>query len=232
MIKGMFERLIPRNRKKKGDPTDGISEALSEFYSKNECVIDPDALENMPGPEVDGNIESKHTILLMDDQEVVFYLFEFDFKEIKRRFDYDVLENYKIVKCGGPDAGFIAAKYIKESTDEVVIAILDLTLGKIIKLKDGTSIVHDGVDIALEVISKQPKCKIGLCTAHMLSESNPIVHSLMKKFNAATGHNMLDYAFNKNADRAGYLHNMIMEVNHAEKSGNHEASWELHKISS
>jgi hypothetical protein len=184
-------------------------DTINQFY-KESCIKLED-LSNIPDPVICGNLESNKTLLLVDDQEVVFYLYDSDFNTISLEHDYSVLTNYKIVKCGGKYAGFIASKYIESSGNEILIAILDLTLGLVIRTKNGPCI-YDGVDIALELINKQPKCKIGMCTAHIPSETNPAIRELVIKFNKATGHHLLDHTFTKNSDRANYIYNMIKDV--------------------
>lgn len=185
---------------------------IAEFYKQSKEANNDNALSGLRDPVIYGNVDSKETILLMDDQDSVFYLYDIDFRTILNRYNIDLLARFKIVRCDGPEAGFIASEYLDKCNDDIVIAILDLTLGKIIKSDDGKAIIHDGVDVALEIIDKYPKCKIGLCTAHMLCDTNPAIAPLIRKFNTATGHNLLDYAFSKNSDRAKHIRDMILAI--------------------
>jgi len=194
----------------KAEMTDLDKVILDDFY-KSAGVPDPEPFKDMPEPTIRGNAKSDKSIIIMDDQEVVFYLYGLDFNNVYERFGKDILKEYKIVECSGPFAGFMASKYINESDDDLVIAILDLTLGKIIKSESGVTI-FDGVDIALEIIKLHPRCKIGLCTAHMLTTDNPSIRPLIDKFNGATGSNLLDHAFSKSSDRAKKIYDMITDA--------------------
>lgn len=165
-------------------------------------------------PVILGNSESKMTILLMDDQPEVFYLYDMDFKEIKRKHGVDVLDQFKIVKCVGPDAGFIAHKYLKDVEDELVIAILDITLGKIIKLEDGSVLLFDGVDIAVEIMDKLPKCQVRFCTGHMVTDTGGAVREFAKKFKAKTGLELTELYFSKNSIRYEYMFDLISKAIH------------------
>jgi len=191
-----------------------INDAIDDFYNTYGRTGIIDDIMKAKEPVIYGNLESKKTILLVDDQCTVFYLYDLDFKAIKERFNYDILKEFKIVKCDGNEAGFTASEYIKNKTDEIVIGILDLTLGTIVKLEDGSTLIYDGVDLALELIELHSKCKIGICTAHMIDAANPAISSLINKFNTATGHSLLDYAFSKNSDRAKHIYKLINDVEH------------------
>jgi len=206
-----FKSVLSKNTRLPEDVDDSVTESINNFYKENPCN-EPSLLETVSDPIILGNQESKRTLLLMDDQEIVFYLYNNDFLEMKKRFGYDVLEEFKVVQCEGPDAGFIASKYISTCDDDIVIAILDLTLGKVIRTKKGP-VLYDGVDVAIEIINKYTKCKISFCTA-----GNAAISSLIYKFNKFTGHQLLDYTFSKNEDRVQYLHGLITEVD----NGNYE----------
>jgi len=178
-------------------------------YDNDDSHIEPH--EARP-PTIYGNVNATKIMLLVDDQESVFYLYDLDFESIKKRFGYDILEEFKIVRCDGNDAGFTASKYIQSVDNEIVVGILDLTLGTIVKLSNGKMLLRDGVDLALELIDLHPRCKIGICTAHMLNDENPAIMALTRKFNKATGRKLLDYAFSKNGDRPQYIFNLIQDV--------------------
>jgi len=185
---------------------------ISSFYTE----YDNDRNHTEPAearlPTIYGNVNATKTMLLVDDQESVFYLYDLDFESIKKRFGYDILNEFKIVRCDGNDAGFTASKYIQSVDNEIVVGILDLTLGTIVKLSNGKILLRDGVDLALELIDRHPRCKIGVCTAHMLNDENPAIMALIHKFNKATGRELLDYAFSKNSDRPQHIFNLIQDV--------------------
>ena len=163
-------------------------------------------------PVIYGNKDSKKAFLIMDDLEDVFFLYETDFKNIKKTLGYDILNEFKIVKCSGDDAGFIADKYLVDSKDDIVIALLDITLGKIIKLHSGEVLTFDGVDIALTIMDKYPKCQIKFCSAHRLNKKNPEIHSFISKFEDNTGCMIEDYYFSKNSNRVDYIYKLTQSV--------------------
>jgi len=193
-----------------------VEQSIDKFYKESR---DDDSVIGMLAnvhPDIYGNQASDISIILVDDQESVFYLYDSDFAEIKKRFGLDVLSKYKIVKCSGRVAGFVASEYIRNTPDSVVIGILDLTLGTIVKLSNGGTLIYDGVDLALELIELHPRCKIGVCTAHMIEDNNPAIAGLVTKFNTATGHNLLDYCFSKNSDRAEHFYKLLSAVENNE----------------
>jgi len=163
-------------------------------------------------PVITGNLDSNRAILIVDDQESVFYLYETDFETILERYGYDICANYKIVKCSGYTAGATAEAYVNGVSDDIVIGILDLTLGTPIVTADGGIRLYDGVDIALEIIKGHPRCKISFCTAHIMDSENPAIKPLVDKFLNNTGHNLLDYSFSKNSDRAEFLYELVTAV--------------------
>jgi len=190
--------------------SEAASTAIDTFYE--DYAQSTSAHKELPEPIITGNLESDLTLMIVDDQEVVFCLYSMDFDEIKTRFGIDTLSKFKIVQCGGQDAGAIASKYIAEATNEIVIAVLDLTLGTVVREPSGKLTIYDGVDLALELIKLHHRCKIGFCTAHMLVNNNPTIVKLINKFKTSTGHNLLDYTFSKNSDRAKNLHELMIDA--------------------
>lgn len=166
----------------------------------------------IPEPEVRGNLDSKQSFMLMDDLADVFFLYEIDFANIKKLTGYDIEAEFKIIKCGGDDAGFIAQKYLANSTDELVVALLDITLGKVVKLRDGNIITYDGVDIGLEIMRIQPNCCYKFCTAHRLDKKNSELLKFISKFETATGLDISDYYFSKNANRVEEIIKLLRSV--------------------
>ena len=167
--------------------------------------------EDVALPVIVGNIDSKKVLLLLDDQAAVFDLYDMDFVTIKRKYNFDVMDEFKVVKCMGTDAGFIAHKYLIDNTDSIVIALLDITLGKMVKLETGKTLEFDGVDIALEILDKHPRCKINFCSGHFLSDNNRTLAKYVAKFEK-TGMKLEDYYFNKNdRDRTDKIYRLMTE---------------------
>lgn len=197
-----------------------ISKAVSGF-----------TYDSIPDPIIEGNAESKNTFLIMDDQPAVFFLYETDFKNIKRTLGIDILKDFKIVKCVGDDAGFIAHKYLQNTQDELVIALLDITLGKIIKVANEVEVPYvteegkqetrletkydiltfDGVDIALEIMDKYPKCQIKFCSAHRLNKKNPEILEFIDKFESKTKLDISDFYFSKNTNRVEHIYKLLVD---------------------
>jgi len=161
-------------------------------------------------PIIEGNVDSKRVLLVVDDLESVFDLYYIDFKNIKQRYGLDILADYKVVKCTGKDAGFIAHKYLLEPKDELVYSLLDITLGRMIKTEHDGILSFDGVDIAVELLEKYPKCYFKFCTAHRIDGENDL-YKFVNKFKDLTGLNLKDYTFTKLDDRAQHIYEMISE---------------------
>ena len=167
--------------------------------------------DDVPSPVIVGNTNSKKVLLLLDDQIAVFDLYDMDFVTIKRKYNFDVMAEFKVVKCMGTDAGFIAHKYLMNNTDSIVVALLDITLGKMVKLETGKTLEFDGVDIALEILDKHPRCKINFCSGHFLSDNNRTLAKYVAKFEK-TGMKLEDYYFNKNdKDRTNKIYRLLTE---------------------
>jgi len=176
---------------------DEIDKSIPEF-----------SLDNFPDPYVDGNIDSSCSFLIMDDLPETFYLYERDFEDIKKATGIDIKKDFKIVKCVGDDAGFIAKKYVKNSKDELVLAILDITLGKMYKIEDGTIVRCDGVDVAVDIFKKYPNCDVRFCSAHRLSRDNAEIKKFITKFENATNYKIEDYFFGKKSNRKKFILDM------------------------
>lgn len=203
-IRTIITKLLPNSVFKQED----FSDVNVPKKSSNMITFD---YKNIPDPVMSGNPLSNKTLLLMDDQDSVFYLFECDFDDILADYGYDVRSNFKIAECSGPNAGFIADKYLSNCRDELVIAVLDITLGTLVKTPTGSKI-FDGVDIAVKVMEQQPECIVKFCTAHMLSKENDTMREYADKFREHTGGKEIsDYYFSKNSDRANYIYNIIKE---------------------
>ena len=183
-----------------------------EYIDSSE--IDTDVVESFDYDTMDDveylseDIDEKDVLLLVDDLEDQFFLYEMDFKNIKSKFDCSIYDEYLVCKSSGEMAGFSAIKFIN-NTDRLDVAILDITLGKSIKLSNGEYIDIDGVDIGLSILKKFPRCKVVFCSAHPLNRRNPDIHSFMMKWEDSTGIRMEDVYFNKNSDRHKYIYDLL-----------------------
>jgi len=155
------------------------------------------------------NVDKNITILILDDIPESITLYNSDFLRIGKRYNKNILEDLKIVYTIGRPAGYIAYKYIIEHPNTINYAILDITLGYIIKLEDGEYIELDGIDIAIYLLRYNTNIKFLFSTAHTLNRRNPTMEYYFNKFESETGLNIEDYYLNKNSDRAEKIYNMI-----------------------
>ena len=116
-------------------------------YSTLEKIKNID-LSKIPEPIIIDNGSDK-TLLIVDDLEESMILYKSDFNKIKNRYNLDINE-YNIVKCLGPNAGFIAVKYLLNNNPTA--SILDITLGSSMLDKTSKYVEIDGVDITILLI--------------------------------------------------------------------------------
>lgn len=140
-------------------------------------------------------------LLILDDIPETISLYSTDFRNINRLYNYNVEEEFNTVKCLGVKAGLTAHKYLELEDGYVDYAILDITLGYIIKFKNGDFEEFDGIDIAIKILEKNPKAKIIFSTAHTMNRRNPDIIRYINKFESATGKDINNYYINKNSDR-------------------------------
>lgn len=155
------------------------------------------------------NDKGDKVMLLMDDIENQFFLFNIDFKKIEKEYNYRVKDHYKIYKASGDYAGFNAIKFINNA-ERIDVAILDITLGTSIKLSNGDFIDIDGVDVGIKIKEKFPDAKIKFCSAHPLNRRNPDIHHFIGKWENYSSTKMDHVYFNKNSDRAKYIYDMVI----------------------
>ena len=149
------------------------------------------------------------TLLLVDDIEISEFLYKADFDGLLSMYKLDVMNEYNYVKALGPVCGYSAINFIRTSEVLITHAILDLTLGHIEIVSDGTYIEVDGVDIAIELYRHNPDVKILFSTAHSLDNKNSTVKYYFNKLQEATGRSLLDLYLNKNGDRKDSLYNLL-----------------------
>lgn len=159
---------------------------------------------NIPNPVIVGNQDGK-TILLMDDISYTDLLFKLDFKNIKSQYNLDIMETYKVVKCFGRDAGFMAFKYAVLDNNRIDYGIFDLTIGHTVKYEN-TILNVDGIDICFNIKNNNPGLKYVLCTAHSLNKNSPTILKFTDKLKNGLNDKLVDVYMNKNSDR---LHRLI-----------------------
>jgi len=197
------------------------NKVIEDTINKNRERLDED-VESRPEdvdcsvydlPSISGNIDAKYNMLLMDDFEEQFTLYNLDFKRLKRDNVMDINKEFKIYNAKGINAGFETCKLL--NTDVIIdVALLDLTLETSVKLKSGELIVKDGVDIAIKLLETNPNCKFVFCTAHNLNKRDPLIQQYIAKFNKTTGLDFNDYYLSKAGDRYSKIKELTSGFSH------------------
>jgi len=150
---------------------------------------------------------NKPTILIMDDIIDTYSLYEIDFNKIKIKYKQDIFNAYNVVTALGAEAGFIAYKYIMEG-NRVDYAILDITIGSIVKFDNGEFLDIDGVDIGLCIL-KNTSAKVLFSTAHSLNRKNLVMEYYITKFEEYQGDDISKFAISKNSDRVEPIYTFL-----------------------
>lgn len=145
------------------------------------------------------------SILLLDDQSLVKLLYESDFDDLKRLHNIDVYNQYQVVNAFGPHAGYLAYKHVKLDNKKIDYALLDITLGEVVKLPSGNLIELDGIDLAELILSHNSNAKVLFCTAHTLNNTNSIVKKYKEKVKSLLSKDLEELYMNKNGDRVAML---------------------------
>jgi hypothetical protein len=206
-----YIKLLTRLFKKDNTSTiSPILEAITETHAKTvyDTAID---YTSIPSAEVSCVGCDKPYLFIMDDIPETYILYSVDFKNIKRLYQKDVLNDFTLVKCLDPRAGLMAHKYCSIENGKVDYAILDITLGYIVKLQDGAYVEFDGVDIAILILDKNPNAKILFSTAHTMNRRNADIMYYINKFETVTGLNINNYYMNKNSDRVSRINSFLYE---------------------
>lgn len=134
-------------------------------------------------------------ILVMDDIPETSILTTILFKDINKITGRDIYKDYTVHYAFGPNA---AAKSINTiNNNKIDVALLDITLGEMVSLPDGSKIEIDGVDIALYILDKYPTAKVLFLSAHSLNMKNPLMKYYYNKFINNTNLNIEDFYVNK-----------------------------------
>jgi len=200
----LFKKIINLFNKKEVVKKNNV-ESMDNIFDSNEysedIMIDIDSLDKDKfGTPIIENPNGKLTLLIMDDVKESEYLFNIDFRIIKEKYGFDVYSKFKIVKCYGKYAGFMAYQYI-QNNPMIDYAFLDITLGTSIKLSTGKYLEYDGIDIALEILKHNKMAEILFITAHTFNYKNSLMKDYFDKFESNTNLYIGDYYLNKNDDR-------------------------------
>lgn len=203
-IKRLYKRWFVKEEVSTGECCEIIKQ-----YTRSE-LIDMIDVDKYPDVEYMNEYDpNKPTILIMDDIPDTYSLYQIDFNKIKIKYKEDIFGNYNVVAALGHEAGFIAYKYIM-SNKRLDYAILDITIGSIVKFDNGEYLDIDGVDIGL-VILQNTKAKILFSTAHTLNRKNMVMEYYITKFEEYNDEDISKYAISKNNDRVQPIHVFLQE---------------------
>lgn len=127
-----------------------------------------------PQPRIT-NPDGQKTILVVDDYDLTNILFINDMRLVKEKYNREVSTDFRIIACLHQEAGFQAYKVINIDKHKIDYAILDLTLGNIVRLPNGDFVELNGPDIAIELLKTNPDVKIVFCTAHTMNKDNATI---------------------------------------------------------
>jgi len=179
---------------------DSISETLPD--SIEDCNI---GTYETRCSEIDAN---KKNMLLMDDAMMQFGLHALDFNKIKRNYHCDVDDKFNVYMCKGRYAGFIAHDLIL-NLEYLDVAILDLTLETRVKLKNGNIYSYDGIDIAVLIKSKFPKCRFKFFTSHNMNHRDESIIYYVEKYKQLLGGNIMAKVISKSDNRVKHLRSLM-----------------------
>lgn len=160
-----------------------------------------------------GNVEyangydsNKETLLIMDDIIDTYTMYEIDFDKIKILNNEDVFKRFNVLKAIGVEAGFLAYKAIVENI-KIDYAILDITVGNMVKFDNGEYLEIDGVDIGLMLLKKD--AKIIFSTVHTMNKKMMVMEYYINKFEDCGKNDIANYTMTKNSERIGPLFNFL-----------------------
>lgn len=176
---------------------------LSSFGSLTEGSLD---LE-----EKYSHKESKKNVLIVDDEETMFYIYKNCIKKMNVfcKNNKNVFKNYNVYYSFNKNAGIIALDSIFKGM-KIDIAFLDLTLGFTLKLDKypdvsrelmNKIIIVDGVDLAIEINKRNPDARIVFVTSHTNDFTIHSTKAYEEKFYNHFNRHIRDYYINKNSDK-------------------------------
>jgi len=181
---------------------------LPEIKYSREDLFDMLNLDDYPSAQCMGVYDSnKPTILIMDDIIDTYSLYEIDFTKMQIKYQRDIFAEFNVMVALGAEAGFIAYKYIAEKYP-IDYAILDITIGSIMKFDNGEFLDIDGVDIGIAIL-KRGKSKVLFSTAHTLNRKNLVMEYYITKFEEYNGGDISKYSISKNGNRVEPIFNFL-----------------------
>lgn len=172
------------------DVTDIASKEL--IHSVNFNLIPDPIILNPDGPQV---------MILIDDIECTDLMYKQDIISMESTYNVTPYKDFKVIKCLGKDAGYIAYKYVVLNGNKVNKGVIDITLGHNVRNKDGFYVDIDGIDIAWHIKECNPNFEFILSTAHTLNTKNTVINKYNAKCEKHFNRPLKDYYLNKNSYR-------------------------------
>lgn len=203
----IFKELIGWFFKKKEETTNTYNEtSLYELgntinlVENKKNLLDAIDITLLPDPEII-NPDGKITLMIVDDLDIAFLLYDSDFADLKRVHGEKCLDDFKIVKCHGQHAGNMAWKYLK--TNKVDKALLDISLIKEPININGERVVIEGYDIAINLHKENPNMDIAVCTSNSIGMGSigSVAGIYREIFEEYTKRDFMKAYINRNASR-------------------------------
>ena len=140
--------------------------------------------------------KNKPSILIVDDNEYIKDLYEYDFKQLDRIANEPISSKYNIIYALGDNSGMLALQYIVRDFN-IKIALLDLTLAKLYNIEEDTFIELDGVDLAIALEKYLPNTFYRFLSAHNLEYPIGILMEYLKKANKYLNRDLAVLTINK-----------------------------------
>lgn len=134
-------------------------------------------------------------LLFVEDYEDMRSAYRIVLNNISKQVGKSVYDSFNICEAYGKFCGGTALKFVNET--KVDYAILDITLGEVINVNEGGYVFINGIDIAIEILKKNPEAKILFLTGHTLNDRYPAFKEYIEKFRKHTGKNIIDHYLKK-----------------------------------
>ena len=199
MLKSLFHKFLKKNKEEIEVEEVSENKLTLEIINNADLSSVPDAKIGTTNPyfAYENKDENRETVLIVDDQINISYIYERCFKLIKSKCNHNVYQDFNMVNVIDANCGIIAFKYLKEH--KIDKAILDITLGYLLEL-DGKFVTIDGIDLAAEIWKRYPEASIIFSTVHTANKRNYAMNIYFEKFNELTGRDLTDYYVNKSDD--------------------------------
>lgn len=173
--------------------------------------------KSIPSPVIE-NPEQQRSIILVDDIPYTELLYRNDMDSIKSKYNLDISKEFKIIKCFGEKAGFIAYKYVVLENHPVDFAFIDITLGHKIKVFGSWYKEFDGIDLAISMSQEHENLNFYFCTAHTLNKTNTTIANYNKKIEKYFNKPIDKFYIGKNTNRAELIYDIVRTFLDKEKN--------------